>query len=113
VWGNQGTSPAYARGEGWYGVVGNPSQVHFNVSAWYPEDHYNEVITQTVYLKAESFEGAGDGVFKVWVNGVLRANWTNIKIGSEAVDRFDYGSVFRSPHFDMTEYWWDFVAWVP
>jgi hypothetical protein len=54
-----------------------------------------------------------DGVVRMWVDGVLAFEGTAITIGSTAFTRINLMSRLNSPSFDMTDYWWDMVAWEP
>jgi hypothetical protein len=95
-----------------FGGVAGATNLQFDVP-WNPSAHINETLLVTHYFQAESSVGARDGIVRVWVNGVLLMDKTNIHTGVNGVDRFQFPSVFMAPAINQTEYFWDIVAWTP
>ena len=110
LWG--GPSPGANPYFGYWKHSGSPNGTHRSVS-YQPENLYNQVVTHAVYMKAASSNTAADGVLRIWVNGALLGEWTNIPMGSMGFHRFQWPMIVRGPVHDMTEYWWDIVAWSP
>jgi hypothetical protein len=54
-----------------------------------------------------------DGTIRLWVDGVMVFEDTTIAIGSSDFTRINLMSRLNSPSFDMTDYWWEMVAWEP
>jgi hypothetical protein len=78
-----------------------------------PEDFYNQVVTITYYMKAASSNSSFDGKLYFWWNGSLKLQRDDVPMGAMAFHRFQAPMIIRSPETDMTEYWWDVVAWEP
>jgi hypothetical protein len=61
----QNQVPVSDRGDDWFWWIGGASFTPINVGVYH---------TYEVYMKQESAPGAGDGVFKAWIDGALRTN---------------------------------------
>lgn len=95
--------------------VQNPSPGMLNISnaTWNPKSVINQNFTFTVRFKAESTNGAADGLIQVWVDGVKLGERLNWAIGAAGFDRVELPNIINSPQYTQTEYMWDFVLWVP
>lgn len=98
--------------EGFYGISG-ASNLECNVTPYFPQAHVGETITVTQYFQAESTSGARNGVIRLWFNDALCMDHANVVTGTEAIGRFQFPSVIRSPYRDGTEYFWDLLVWRP
>ena len=107
-----GPEPSQVRFEGFYNISGATNLV-INRGSFDPDEHYNEWLTITMRLKAESSEGAGDGEVDLWINGTQYMEHRNKTIGHMGFDRIHFSDTFRSPKFQMTDYWKGFAVWSP
>jgi hypothetical protein len=82
-------------------------------SDFHPSRHANQTITTTIYVQAASGPDEDDGVLALWQDGELRLLRRDVRLGSEAFDRFQFPELMRHTAREMTEYWWDVVAWEP
>jgi len=109
-----GPAPAIPRFEGFYGTPAGASDYGPNQGwTFYPQEHVNETITQTLYVQAESAPGAGDGMVRLWINGRLLIEATGLALGANGMNRLLIPATFRAPAQDQTEYFWGFVVWAP
>jgi hypothetical protein len=111
VW--PGPAPVGVRTEGWYGMSTNPGNIPINRSPFNPESYVGRTFTFTYYFQAESTSGARDGIVRMWIDGTLVMEAVNIPTGTWGIDRFQFPDTFRSPKYDMTEYFWDLLVWKP
>lgn len=77
------------------------------------EEAINQVNTYTAYAKCSSSMSAADGIVRVWMNGQLISERTNVNYGDYAIYHFQMGAQFEKPRWNQTEYWWDIVSWYP
>lgn len=77
-----------------------------------PVESSGEAREHTLYLKAESREGAGDGEIRYWVNGRLLMAHSGLALGAEAFRRMNFPWTMASRTRGQTEYFWDLVSWV-
>jgi uncharacterized protein YjdB len=108
VW--PGPAPVQPRFEG---AGTGDLQLGMNKVNFQPQNLVGQVVTHTLYLQAESAAGRNDGVIMLWVNGDLKAEYRNVRMGTHAFHRFQWPTIFRAPQQDQTEYIWDIVAWEP
>ena len=78
-----------------------------------PQQSVGQTIVTTLFLQAESAPGKGDGAIRVWMNGRLYLERTNVRLGTNAFHRFQFPDWFGAPRIDDSEYFWDVVAWEP
>lgn len=103
-------------------ISGTPGAHLFPADLYSTERMVGKPVRMTVELRASSglsgsmdpyMKFKPDGLIRVWVDGVLAYESTTIRIGSSDFTRINLMSRLNSPSFDMTDYWWDMVAWTP
>lgn len=75
-----------------------------------PSQMAGSTVKFTMFMQASSNPTARDGVLRLWINGKLYFEATNVPTGQKALSRFEfpgwrYGTVAES------EYIWDVLAW--
>ena len=103
-------------------IAGEPGAQIWDRNLYSPERLEGRPVRYTVYARAstalsgsmESYKKfTPDGVVRVWVDGVLVFDRSNLVLPSSAINRVNLMSRLNSPSFEMTDYWWDMVAWQP
>jgi len=84
-----------------------------SASTWTASKIVGREYTTTIYVKVSSSNGARDGIYRVWVDGVQVLNQTGVNLDGYALDRFEFPSVAHSFPVPASEYYWDFLAWSP
>ena len=82
-------------------------------STFSPSERVAMTVTQTLYLQAESAPGARDGVMRLWVDGVLVTDQSNLALGAAGFRRIRFPGRMALPPRQQSEYLWDIVAWEP
>lgn len=113
-----GPSPGATPGLGYFTEVSGGINPDGSGGAQYllgfqPEDFYNQPVTITYCMGASSADDAFDGWLRFWWAGEQYLDRTDVPMGSMAFHRFQAPMIIRSPEKDMTDYWWDIVAWIP
>jgi uncharacterized protein YjdB len=75
-----------------------------------PSQFAGKVVKFTVFVQAASSPKAHDGVVRVWINGSLYFEQTNLALGAQAISRFEFPG-WRFGTIATSEYFWDVVAW--
>lgn len=78
-----------------------------------PQDNVGKAVEYTVFLRAATSPDARDGVIRLWVDGRLLVERTDLALGADAFRRFNFPTVFLAPARAQSEYFWDIVAWAP
>lgn len=73
----------------------------------------NQTIIYTNYTKVSSSIGASDGIVRIWANGELISERTDVNHGDYGIYHFQIGAQFEKPRWCQTEYLWDIVSWYP
>ena len=115
-------------------IFGGPPPAVFSVrvdtqnfstfSSWEPDQHLNQEITYTLYLKRASSPTAQDGIVRAWVKPSGEPETqiidnTAAKIGDSGFHEFAAFATYNSPKAlgatsdNSAEYLWDIVVWKP
>ena len=73
----------------------------------------NTDVTFTAYLKASSTNAATDGIVRLWANGEMISERTDVNHAAFGFDRLQILNIMQKPRFTQTEYIWDIVVWAP
>jgi len=84
-----------------------------SAATWTASSIVGREYTTTIYVKVSSSNGARDGIYRVWVNGVQVLNQTGVNLDGYALDRFEFPSISHGFPVPASEYYWDFLVWSP
>ena len=91
--------------------------INGNAADWSPQNNIGKEYTTTIYVKVSSnngtTNGAADGIYRVWIDGKLVLNGTNLTIGSWALDLLNFPTINGEVPAPCSEYYWDFLIWKP
>jgi hypothetical protein len=59
--------------------------------------HYNQWYRIEWYVKYESSAGAGDGIMRWWVNGVLNGDHRNVRFPACCFQQFEFAPTLQNP----------------
>ena len=87
----------------------------FNSSptVWQPNTYLGRVYTTTIYFKASSANGVKDGIYRIWIDGTLVLNASNVVLDGYGIDRFHFPDTSHNFPIPASEYYWDFLIWTP
>jgi uncharacterized protein YjdB len=75
-----------------------------------PSQFAGKVVKFTAFVQAASAPKAHDGILRVWINGSLYFEQTNLALGPQGISRFEFPG-WRFGTIATSEYFWDIVAW--
>jgi hypothetical protein len=85
---------------------------YFN--AWSPNAAVGGApFTTTVYVKAASSSTATNGIVRIWINGSLVVDQTDVPATAEAIDRWQFPDNCVKIPAPQAEYFWDILVWRP
>ena len=91
--------------------------INARAADWNPQGYIGRTYTTTIYVKVSSSNGttngAADGIYRVWIDGALVLNGTNLSIGSWALDLLNFPTINGEVPAPCSEYYWDFLIWRP
>jgi len=89
-----------------WGVNGDATQ-------WSPQSYIGRSFTTTLYMKATSSSTASDGIYRIWIDGMLVLDAQNLAIAPWAFDVFSFPTVCHAMPVPASEYFWDVLLWSP
>ncbi len=69
--------------------------------------------TTTLYFKTASTNTATDGIFRVWIDGTLVFQRTDVPAGNLPFDQWEIFATWPNVPQAQCEYMWDALVWVP
>jgi len=84
------------------------------ITGWkFPQAVGGQPFVTTLYFKAASTNTASDGVFRLWINGVLTFERTDVPAGNLPFDQYQIFSTWPDVPQAQCEYLWNMLVWVP
>ncbi len=84
------------------------------ITGWkFPQEAGAKPFVSTVYFKTASTNTSSDGVFRLWIDGVLVFERTDVPAGNLPFDQYQIFSTWPSVPQAQCEYLWNLIAWVP
>jgi len=69
--------------------------------------------TTTVHVRAATSNTATNGIFQLWVNGVLLVDQHDVPATAEPFDRWSFPETCVLVPQPQSEYFWDLLVWTP
>ncbi|TVP42303.1 MAG: hypothetical protein EA350_16465, partial [Gemmatimonadales bacterium] len=102
-----------------YGDYDTPSSRTDGSRTFVTRDLENRELVFTFRIRAESAQGAQDGILSWWIHDgrtgevVDKGTKANAELGIKHTNVVTFPTVMRSPKENMSEYFWDVLFWEP